>query len=127
MVITIIIAINTDDGLVVDDYYKHGLEINRTLERDRKAEGLNLQAVIQHGKDSPMSRILLDAGDDFIYPDTLTVSFLNASRDGLDQVLEFKKNGEASYVASSPDLPRGKWHILIEHDDWRLLQVLRIP
>ncbi len=31
------LAIHNEDGLVVDDYYKRGLQINRTLERDAVA------------------------------------------------------------------------------------------
>ena len=32
-IVTAVIAIETDDGLVTDDYYKRGLAINQTLER----------------------------------------------------------------------------------------------
>ena len=46
-IITFILAINSNDGLVVDDYYKQGLEINRTLERDQNAANYELDADIQ--------------------------------------------------------------------------------
>ena len=44
--ITISLAISSDDGLVVDDYYKRGLEINRTLERDKAAARHGIQATL---------------------------------------------------------------------------------
>ena len=45
-IVTTILAVQSDDGLVVDDYYKQGLEINRTLERDQVAVDYNLDADI---------------------------------------------------------------------------------
>ena len=40
----LMLAIRSDDGLVVDDYYQHGKEINRVLERDQLAAEYGLQA-----------------------------------------------------------------------------------
>lgn len=126
-IITIMLAVQSDDGLVVDDYYKKGLEINRTLERDRQAKLLGLDLSIQYGTDLPEVRVFLIAGNKFEYPESLQLSFLNASRDGMDQKLEFKKNPDNSYTAANPGLARGKWHVLVEQDDWRLLEVLQVP
>ncbi len=124
---TIMLAVSSNDGLVVDDYYKEGLEINRRLERDRKASELQLQVQLQHGNDNPSTRILLQARDDFEYPEKLSVSFLNASRAGMDRTLVFQKSDDMSYVAPAPGLVKGKWHVMIESQDWRLLDVLHIP
>ena len=44
-IITIILAVKSDDGLVKDDYYKAGLAINQTLERTQKAKELNMRAL----------------------------------------------------------------------------------
>ena len=40
----IYLAVNTDDGLVVDDYYKEGMAINQSLQRDKTAAELGLIA-----------------------------------------------------------------------------------
>ena len=40
----IYLAVNTDDGLVVDDYYKEGMAINQSLQRDKTAAELGLTA-----------------------------------------------------------------------------------
>lgn len=126
-IITIVLAIKSDDGLVVDDYYKQGLEINRKLERDQKAKDLALRVTLQYGADLPKVRVVLNARDDFQYPQSLQVSFLNASRNNLDRKLEFTKNADNMYTASNPGLVKGKWHVLVEQDDWRVLEVLHVP
>ena len=41
---TVVIATVTSDGLVVDDYYKRGLSINRVLARDQQAAELGIKA-----------------------------------------------------------------------------------
>ena len=46
-IITIVIAMTNPDGLVKDDYYKAGLGINRTLEREQQAATLGLSAAIE--------------------------------------------------------------------------------
>ena len=44
-VVMIWLAVDTDDGLVADDYYKLGMEINRVIKRDQKASELGLSAI----------------------------------------------------------------------------------
>ena len=44
--ITLYLAIISNDGLVVDDYYKQGLEINRILARDKAAATHQLMATV---------------------------------------------------------------------------------
>ena len=46
-IITIVIAMTNPDGLVKDDYYKAGLGINRTLEREQQATTLGLSAAVE--------------------------------------------------------------------------------
>jgi hypothetical protein len=43
-IITAVIAVRTNDGLVEADYYKRGLEINRELSRSKRAIELGLAA-----------------------------------------------------------------------------------
>jgi uncharacterized protein len=47
---TLWLAIQSDDGLVADDYYKRGLAINQTLSRAQHAEQLALGATVEFGE-----------------------------------------------------------------------------
>ena len=126
-IFTIILAVQSDDGLVVDDYYKNGLAINRTLERDNMAKQNNLSATLQLEPNAPQFRLILQAAEGFKFPDRLQAQFLNASRNGFDQVVEVTRQEQANYTGPTPRLIRGKWHLLIETNDWRILQVFNIP
>jgi uncharacterized protein len=126
-VITAVLAVQSDDGLVVDDYYKKGLAINRTLERDRFAEELGFKSTLQYTKENENFRLILTSESGFEFPERLKLSFLNASRAGIDKEIELMKSSANTYIAPRPELRRGKWHVLIEDDEWRLLSVLQIP
>ena len=122
-IITAVYAIRSDDGLVVDDYYKRGLEINRTLDRDHAAVHYGLRSTIQMNPDTGQIRIILEGNDTFLPPDSITVSFLYSTRGGHDRKETFIKTAADTYDGQLPELIRGRWYILIEAEDWRLLEV----
>ncbi len=130
---TLFIAINTYDGLVVDDYYKRGMEINRELDRDHAAAKLGLAATVELEPDAPLFRILLAAGAGQAAPAALNVTFLHRTRAGFDQITSAALLADSAgtapfiYQGSTPRLVRGDWDILIEAGDWRLLDSARIP
>lgn len=121
-IVTLVLAIRTYDGLVVDDYYKHGLEINRTFERDRAAERKDLAASLQIENGNPSFRIILDGNESFRQPASISVSFLHATRGGLDKASTLRRLAGGVYEGNMPDLAPGTWNILIEAQDWRLLK-----
>ena len=45
--VTLYLAIVSYDGLIVDDYYKRGLEINRVLDREQQAQALGLDMTVE--------------------------------------------------------------------------------
>src|SRR6185436_18003530 len=56
---TLWLAIQSDDGLVADDYYKRGLAINQTLSRAIRARQLALAARAELGAGSAEVRVTL--------------------------------------------------------------------
>lgn len=120
--ITIRLAVVSDDGLVSDDYYKEGMQINRLLERDKAAAELGLSASINLEQEANKIKVLLIANDNFIFPETIQVSFLNRTRKGHDQKILLHKNTGGLYQGEFSSLIKGKWHVQIETDNWRLLE-----
>ena len=123
-IITIILAIQSNDGLVVDDYYKEGLEINRTLERDQSAMKHELAVDIKLMPAMEEVIIRLMANTEFNYPEKIQVTFLSATRSGLDQKALLIQTENHTYRGNLPALTVGKWYVHIEHDDWRLIKTL---
>tara|TARA_R110000782_G_scaffold247564_3_gene334372 strand:- start:6006 stop:6494 length:489 start_codon:yes stop_codon:yes gene_type:complete len=121
---TTILAVKSDDGLVVDDYYKQGLEINRTLERDRAASSYLLDAEINLINEQGIVFIQLKSSENFNFPTSIQVSFLNATRSGLDKTTNLFLTENNLYRGALSRLPVGKWYAHIEANDWRLTKDL---
>jgi hypothetical protein len=78
---TLIIAIENQDGLVAEDYYKQGLAINRVLAREQHARDLGLTAqMMVSGK---KIRIRLDGQGAF--PESIRLRFIHPTRAGEDR------------------------------------------
>ncbi len=59
-------------------------------------------------------------------PSVIKVSFIHATRAGLDRQLEIPQTGAGVYRAPVASLPPGHWHVHIETSDWRLIdQIVR--
>jgi hypothetical protein len=124
--ITIYLAVTTSDGLVVDDYYRHGKAINRVLARDRAAASHGLEARI--ALDAVNNRVAVQlAARDADLPDALTLAFLHPTAQGHDQLVRLARTGDGRYSGQFLDLRRGDWHLQLEADDWRLSGRIRVP
>lgn len=120
------IAYQTRDGLVVDDYYRNGKEINKSLERDRRAADLGLDG-----------RLVMDAATNTVQveirsakgalPATLGLRWLHATRAGFDRSQELVQSGQGHYRAVIPELAPGHWYVQVEAQDWRLQGSLHAP
>lgn len=132
-VTTLVIAVTTFDGLVVDDYYRRGMQINQELGRDQAAAARGLAAAVELEPGAPRFRILLRAAAGEVAPESLHVQFLHRTRAGFDRALPATPVAAAMisapfvYEAATPDLVRGHWDVLIEAGDWRLLETVVIP
>jgi len=125
-IITLMIAIKSDDGLVVDDYYKQGLEINKLIARDETAVQYDIEARLQLSEQDEQFRIFLSGNHDFVSPKEIQVNFLHATRSGFDKILNLSNTDTNFYTGILPPLIPGKWHIQIEADDWRVLETISI-
>lgn len=130
---TLVIAVRTFDGLVVDDYYKRGMLINQDLDRDRAARERGLGVAVELEPGAGQFRVLLTAAPGQHAPGSVQVSFLHRTRAGFDRVVtvplspDSPRNSPFIYQAHAPELVRGHWHVLVEAADWRLLDTVVIP
>ena len=120
--VTVWLAIRSDDGLVVDDYYKQGLAINRTLGRSDAAGRLGVTArlYLADGR----IRVLLGAAG---APAALTLRLVHPTRTGMDQNLDLAAVQPGEYEGRPQPLRPGRWHVVLEGAGWRLAGDWMLP
>ena len=124
--VTVWLAVISNDGLVADDYYKQGLAVNQTLTRDAAAKALGYRARVSIEAASGMVSVDLDG---ITQPETLVLRIVHPTRPGLDVVLQLKRSGGGVYNSPLPPLARGRWHLILENRErgWRLAGDLHLP
>ena len=128
-IITIVIAVKTQDGLVEDDYYKAGLGINRTLEREQNAAKLGLSAAAKWQPKQQQVSLHLKA----LQPansERLLLDLIHPTRSGLDMQIPLLHQGDGHYTGLLVASPiAGNWYLFItpEDESWRLNGRARLP
>lgn len=124
--ITLAIALDTSDGLVVDDYYKEGTAIVQEIGRIERARELGLSAQLNIRSD--MLRVELSGKDATTIPERILVTVTHPTQVGKDQTLSLHKNGEVFEGAMAP-LGTGRWlfHIEDETHTWRMSGATYLP
>jgi len=120
--ITAWLAVRSNDGLVVDDYYRQGLAINRTVSRSAAAERLGIRAQIFLADDR--IRVLLGTATAH---EALSLRFVHPTRSGMDQSVDLTAMQPGEYGARLRPLAPGRWHVVLEGNDWRLAGDWTIP
>ena len=114
------VSIYNFDGLVVDDYYKKGKEINVTLERDNFAAKYELFADIDLDQANSAVLMELSARQDFRLPEKVYLQFLHRTLSGKDLLIELHHQSGLLYRGELPELSESRWLIELGTDDWRL-------
>src|SRR5487761_2158768 len=108
------LAVRSDDGLVVDDYYQQGLAINKVLRRSEAAERLGITAAIDFADGGV--RVLSGAAA----RGPLSLKFVYPTRAGMDQTVQLTLVRPGVYEGRAQPLQAGRWHVVLEQRDWRL-------
>ena len=117
------LAVNTDDGLVVDDYYKEGMAINQDLKRDRTAAELGLSARLIIEESGDMVRLSFNKGSLAEYPDQLSLHLQHATRAANDQIISLVRAPQDQYIGYlKQTIKEGVWYITLSTEDWRLVE-----
>ena len=122
----IYLAVSTDDGLVVDDYYKEGIAINQRMERDNRAADLGLSANLAIEETGDMIRLQLEKGQLATYPEQLTLHLQHATQANRDQFLPLVPAPDGQYLGYLKEpIKEGMWHLVLATEDWRLVHRVR--
>lgn len=125
----ILISVGSFDGMVVDDYYRRGLEINRDLSRDHAAarRGLRAAVVVDHGARTFNARVSAATGDAGALPAKITLLLMHPTRAGMDRALTLERTETGVYRGELAPLAPGRWHLRLETEDWRLAGRMPVP
>ena len=119
---TAYLAVRTDDGVVADDYYKRGLEVNQELRRGQAAAALGLAASLALEDGWVKVRLTGASGS----PGALQLSLVHPTRSGADQLLRLARlpdqEGAGVYGARLELLGTGARRVVLEDVEsrWRL-------
>lgn len=121
----LIVSITSFDGMVVDDYYKVGKQINRELKRDKAAlaHGLTAEVTVE----DKMLSVLLKNNTNYSNPPALEIKFIYSTRADIDKEVFVEKVSADTYKGIIPKLETGRWNVQIASDDWRLMGSMRAP
>lgn len=120
------LAINTDDSLVVDEYYKEGKAINLQLDKIKKAKKLDINTLlsvvdnriaIQFASGAPASG------------EALHLDFYHATLESKDFHVLLTQDASGTYRAQAEISITGKWNVTLSPLDssWKVSKPLVFP
>jgi len=140
--VTVWLAVATSDGLVADDYYRRGLAINQEIRRDQAARDLGIAASVEaaagmlrvrltwgqsnfstdhlSNSEEPAGKVTLTP----LPPEALFAKLVHATRAGHDLRLRLVRVGTGVYQTELPELPAGRWRVVLEdpRGEWRIVK-----
>lgn len=119
-IVTVWLAVISNDGLVSDDYYKEGLAVNQQLKRDQGASQLGLTADLMRSGLKLRLLIQREAGGDL--PEAVTLKLTHPTQAGRDQKVAMASLGQGFYSGELSADIGGRWIVALEDPagQWRL-------
>ncbi len=127
-IVTINLAIRSDDGLVADDYYKQGLGLHKDAARVRTAQQLGVTATLTH--DASQGSVIVQLNDAPVGQlDALKLTLFHPTRRNQDQDVVMKLSGHRRYRVDIAALESANWKVSLEppSGQWRISGRLSIP
>ncbi len=125
-IFTAYLAVRTHDGLVVDDYYKQGLTVNKDLSRDTTAKmaGYRAEGII----DASLARVTLTVTGLPPNLQDLTLKLSRATVSGYDRRIQLQRSNQNIFIGALAPLQAGKWYVTLEDEarTWRLLTTFTV-
>lgn len=118
--IMVTLAILTDDGLVIDDYYQHGKHINQVLARDEAARDRQAQVHLVFDIETGVLSADL-SGNDMAQVDVLACRLMHPTRSGFDQQLILRRGPDGRLHGDFARLTEARWIVQVGTQHWRLV------
>lgn len=125
---TIIIAMHKPDGLVVDEYYKEGLAINRTLAKQQYAQQFAITALAEYDPATGTLAVSMN-GQLEQQPAQLRLKLVHPTLANLDQELLLLPAPDHRYITNLAVTQKGNWHVILEPDSqqWQISARVNLP
>lgn len=124
----VVVAFYFPDDVVVDDYYKDGMAINRHISKDEKSAELGISLTLADRSSSSLSFAINHADEA-----ALLLRLFHVTDKALDREFVLVRQQDGRYLASDPGLlvldEDGIWYMEVESAErqWRLRGRIRAP
>jgi|LakMenE01Jun11ns_1017448.scaffolds.fasta_scaffold9818019_2 hypothetical protein len=115
--ITVWIAVQRADSNVAEDYYKRGLAINRSLDREARAQALELVAEVRLSADRSLT---LRLSGKVSPPESILLTLTHPVHAEQDRRVVLQRGNDGLYRAVAAPIARVAWDLAIESLDWRI-------
>jgi len=120
-IVTINIAIETDDGLVSDDYYKEGLAIHKDADSAEKARALGITGKLDYDADTGAITLVLEKplqGDGT----GLSLEVTHPTVSNRDQSIQLSRLDDSRFAGRVEPLGPANWKLALRPADrsWRV-------
>ena len=122
----LVFATVTYDGLVVDDYYKQGKNINRVMHRDETARDMQLRARLQFSPEAAAVQVSVRALSSEL-PGDVRLTLSHATRNGMDREVDLRSDVDGAYATQLRGLEPGRWYVSLGNAQWRLTGEFHAP
>lgn len=126
-IITIWIATRDGTGLITDNYYQDGLEINRQLQQDQAAKVAEVYVTLTFSETEQQLGMTL-AGN-IPPPQTLELMLTSPVDPARDATFELTHTGDNHYQSPLRKMPAGRFYLRLtpDNNNWRLKGEVILP